>query len=425
MADRKIVTKRPIPLPKNKGGHQKVQKLVTSTSLAPKPKRKLAKAVQSQMKKESEYAELKRVDWIDIPNYEILSPATRQRQVPDTKKGYIYASSTDSESDYDDIQIPSRQNKSSSPAAKMSAELVTELGIGEKQVTVDPDAQQTQEERGAYSTDPELDYDEIQVSSVQYHKLKRPQAKTSWEQVTAEPGSTERDKIHYEEVDIQPHQDYKKLEIHTDDVRSVGFNSCSAHNISNYGYDDPESRLSEKDFHTNCCYAYRKGILAIGITATAVVILVVVLAALATVGLFFSIENSQSVASLRSAGFNTLTVQNLIQNISAIREELSQLSSKVNSLDFMTSNETKLINTTVANLEEFADWVTREAIGLNATWNSLQTDGEMLHSSLVQLARLAVPTDCVVSINEKVVINTTQACSPSFNLGFEMVSINT
>ena len=456
MADRKAPKKAPIPLPGNRDGHQRVQRLeplAPHPAPKPKPKRKLAEVVK---KKESEYAELKQIHRVD-PGYEPLSTATRGRAtklVPDTKKGEqtqeARGAHADPELHYDAVNISSHQDHKSLQA-KMSGKISNELGGAGQEQTVEVAAENR------------VRYENVHIRSRQDHGKQTAKAKkigeeknnASEEEKTAPPGLTTNIEIHYDDI---------------------GLKSRRAHNIKNYvnydikDFDDPESKLSENDFHTNCCYAYRKGILTIGITATAVVILVVVFMALVIAGLSQSRENSQeyqelhhmvqsmaeqivsleqqlnqsvtssettlrqhilnleeqlshSVTNLRSevaaftTGFNTslnLTVQrtDFDLNIRAIWKILTQLSGQVNT--------TKDIN---SNLEEFADWVTREAIGLNATWNSLQTDEEMLNSSLVQLARLAVPTDCVVFINETVVINTTQACSPSFNLGSQRVSI--
>ena len=322
-SDRKVPKKVLIPLPGTRDGHQKVQRLeplAPHPAPKPKPKKKLAKAVK---KKESEYAELKQVHRVN-PDYEPLSTATRERAtklVPDTKKG-----------------------------------------------------EQTQEARGAHASpaDPELHYDDVKISSHQDHKLL--QAKLSGKlsnelgAAVEVAGSTAENRVRYENAYIQSRQDHGKqtakakkigeekhiaseeappglttdIEIHYDDI---GLKSRRAHNIKNYvnydikDFDDPESKLSENDFHTNCCYAYRKGILTIGITATAVVILVVVFMALVIAGLSQSRENSQEYQELHHM------VQSMAEQIVSLEQQLNQS---------VTSSESALRQQIMILTEQFA-----------------------------------------------------------------------
>ena len=462
MADKKVATKVPIPLPSGKINRKKVQRVMAippHPEPKPKPKRK------QLPKKEPEYAELNRQE--PENNYQPLCSATRERHKEKltTKLQQKQNQEVDPlapELNYDDVCSQSRRLSSDDYENNPLKTVETNKPATKQTV------KEGQKDIKRSNADLQLKYDS---QSRKYENLplnavdtNKPATKSTVEQKQKEIKRSNTDlQLRYDDVHVQVPQEQ--------DLKN-----CENYELKVVDRVD-DGVLTEKDFNTNCCYAYRKVILMVGVIITAMIIVVLFLAMI-TGALSQASENAQGYQELQhmtqtmaehivsleqqlnySLTSSETTSEALKQQITELEERLASsvnnLTSTISNLESLLSNSSKqtsselqelktnvtilrndidsLSNSTVSRTEfeqelsniqeEFREQQEATSQQFMSNITTLNSKTEQLNSSIVQLTAHTIPIYCAVTINETIAVNEVVAHSTSYQLDSQNVSI--
>ena len=463
MADKKESNKVPIPIPAGKIKLKKVQRVIAvppHPEPKPKPKRK------QLPKKEPEYAELNAGSREEPENnYQSLCSGTRERP---KEKATIKSQNPHpfaSEVNYDDICNQSCHQNSDNEYYENNPLRVVETNRPATKQTVKEGQKRSntdlclKHDGDAGSQSREAGYENLPLKAVETNKPATELTTEQKKKLTSKRS----------DVDLQP----RYGEMHVQVPQEQDFKNYDVKVI-----DEPDDGiLTEKDFNTNCCYAYRKIILMIAVILVTISIVVLFLAMI-TVALSQASQNAQEYQELE------VMTQTMAEQILSLEQQLNstlilsemtseafkqqimdleeQIASSVNSLtseirDFEsqlstysedTSSELEVLESDVAVLRDDIDSLSdstvprsdfdqelriiREEVRVQqevisqqfmSDITTLTNKTEQLNSDLLQLTAHTIPIYCYMTINETLAVNAVAANSPSYQLVPQDVSV--